>query len=141
VLGGLLGGVAFNLLGLELPGALERFAGLIGGAAVPCALFSVGASLRAYRLVGALPPAALMVALKLAVQPLIVWALATFVFDVPPLWAKVAILLGALPVGVNVYLFAVRYDAGQAESASAILLSSVLSVATLALVLLWLGPA
>jgi predicted permease len=141
VLGGLLGGVAFNLLGLELPGALERFAGLIGGAAVPCALFSVGASLRAYRLVGALPPAALMVALKLAVQPLIVWALATFVFDVPPLWAKVAILLAALPVGVNVYLFAVRYDAGQAESASAILLSSVLSVATLALVLLWLGPA
>ncbi len=59
----------------------------------------------------------------------------------PPLWAKVAILLAALPVGVNVYLFAVRYDAGQAESASAILLSSVLSLASLALVLLWLGPA
>jgi malonate transporter and related proteins len=82
-----------------------------------------------------------MVALKLAVQPLIVWALATHVFGVPPLWAKVAILLAALPVGVNAYLFAVRYDAGQAESASAILLSSVLSLASLALVLLWLGPA
>jgi malonate transporter and related proteins len=141
VLWGLLGGIAFNLAGLSLPGTLERFAALIGGAAVPCALFSVGASLRAYRLKGALPPAALMVALKLVAQPLIVWALVTFVFAVPPLWGKVAVLLAALPVGVNVYLFAVRYDAGQAESASAILLSSVLSVATLALVLLWLGPA
>ena len=107
---------------------------------MPCALFSVGASLRAYRLKGALPPAALMVALKLVAHPLIVWALVSFVFAVPPLWAKVAVLLAALPVGVNVYLFAVRYDAGQAESASAILLSSVLSVATLPLVLLWLGP-
>jgi malonate transporter and related proteins len=141
VLWGLLGGIAFNLAGLELPGLVERFAGLVGGAAVPCALFSVGASLRAYRLRGALPPAVLMVALKLVAHPLIVWALVSLVFAVPPLWAKVAILLAALPVGVNVYLFAVRYDAGQAESASAILLSSVLSVATLALVLLWLGPA
>ena len=140
MLWGLLLGIACNLAGLTLPGTLERFAALIAGAAVPCALFSVGASLRAYRLKGALAPAALMVALKLGLQPLIVWALARFVFAVPLLWAKVAILLAALPVGVNVYLFAVRYDAGQAESASAILLSSVLSVATLAVVLLWLGP-
>ena len=141
ILWGLLGGIAINLAGLELPGPLEHFMALIGGAAVPCALFSVGASLRAYRVMGALPPAALMVALKLFAHPLIVWALARFVFAVPPLWANVAVLLAALPVGVNVYLFAVRYDAGQAESASAILLSSVLSVATLAIVLLWLGPA
>jgi predicted permease len=141
VLWGMALGIGFSLAGLTLPAAIDRFADMMAGAAVPCALFSVGASLRAYRRVGALPPAALMVALKLVVQPLIVWALATHVFAVPPLWAKVALLLAALPVGVNVYLFAVRYDAGQAESASAILLSSVLSVATLALVLLWLGPA
>jgi predicted permease len=79
-----------------------------------------------------------MVAIKLLVCPLAVWALATFIFEVPPLWAKVAILLAAMPVGVNVYLFGVRYDAGQAESATAILLSSILSVATLSAVLVWL---
>ena len=60
-------------------------------------------------------------------------------FDVPPLWAKVVILLAALPVGVNVYLFAIRYDAGQAESAAAILISSILSIVTLPLLLYWLG--
>ena len=113
----------------------------MAGAAVPCALFSTGASLRAYRIAGALQPALVMVAIKLVVCPLTVWALATLVFDVPPLWAKVAIVLAAMPVGVNVYLFGVRYHAGEAESATAILVSSILSVATLAAVLVWLGAA
>ncbi len=132
-------GIACSLLGLPLPDPVDRFATLLAGAAVPCALFSVGASLRAYRIVGALRPALVMVALKLIVQPLAVWLLAALVFDVPPLWAKVVILIAALPVGVNVYVFATRYEAGQAESAAAILISNVLSVVTLPLVLIWLG--
>ena len=49
----LMAGVAFQALGLTLPTALDRWAGLMAGAAGPCALFSVGASLRAYRLGGA----------------------------------------------------------------------------------------
>lgn len=138
ILWGLLGGIAYNLLGLTLPGAIERWTALVAGAAVPCALFSMGASLRTYRIAGALRVALVMVAIKLVVCPLAVWALATFVFDLPPLWAKVAILLAAMPVGVNVYLFGVRYGVGEAESASAILLSSILSIATLSAALAWL---
>jgi malonate transporter and related proteins len=139
ILWGMVLGIGFGLLGLKLPGAIDRWATMISGAAVPCALFSVGASLRVYRVVGALRPALMMVALKLIGHPLAVWLLATMVFDVPPLWAKVVILLAALPVGVNVYVFAIRYEAGQAESAAAILISSILSVVTLPIVLLWLG--
>jgi hypothetical protein len=139
IIWGMAGGIGFSLLGLRLPDAIDRWAALLAGAAVPCALFSVGASLRAYRIVGALRPALVMVALKLVGQPLAVWLLASLVFDVPPLWAKVVILIAALPVGVNVYVFATRYDAGQAESAAAIVISNILSVVTLPLVLLWLG--
>jgi malonate transporter len=138
ILWGLAGGIACNLLGLRLPAAVARWTELVAGAAVPCALFSTGASLRAYRIAGALPPAVVMVVLKLVVCPLAVWALATVVFDVPPLWARVAIVLAAMPVGVNVYLFGVRYHAGEAETATAIVLSSILSVATLSAVLVWL---
>ena len=138
ILWGLGGGIGFNLLNLSLPAALARWTELVAGAAVPCALFSMGASLRAYRIAGALQPALVMVALKLVVCPLAVWALATLVFEVPLLWAKVAIVLAAMPVGVNVYLFGVRYHAGEAESATAILLSSILSLATLSAVLVWL---
>jgi hypothetical protein len=139
ILWGMAGGIGFGLLGLKLPGAIDRWATMITGAAVPCALFSVGASLRAYRIVGALRPALMIVVLKLIGQPLAVWLLAVMVFDVPPLWAKVVILIAALPVGVNVYVFATRYEAGQAESAAAILISSILSVVTLPIILLWLG--
>ncbi len=139
ILWGLVCGVAYSAAGFELPLVLDRFTLLIAGAAAPCALFSVGASLRAYRIGGALAPALIMVGNKLLLHPLIVWTLASHVFQVPPLWTKVATLIAALPVGVNVYLFAARYRAGEAESAAAILLSSILSVVTVALVLLWLG--
>ncbi len=139
VLWGMACGIGFSLAGLKLPDAIDRFANMMAGAAVPCALFSVGASLRAYRIAGALRPALLIVLLKLVAQPLVVWLLATVVFDVPPLWAKVVILLAALPVGVNVYIFASRYEAGQADSAAAIVLSNVFSVVSLPIVLYWLG--
>jgi predicted permease len=139
VLWGMALGIGFSLAGLTLPAAIDGFADMMAGAAVPCALFSVGASLRAYRIVGALRPAVVIVILKLVVHPLAVWLLATMVFDVPPLWAKVVILLAALPVGVNVYVFANRYEAGQAESAAAIVISNICSVVTLPLVLYWLG--
>ena len=119
LLWGMAGGITFNLLDLDMPGPIDRWTALIAGAAVPCALFSVGASLRSYRIAGSLQPALMIVALKLVVHPLAVWLFAVAVFDVPPLWAKVVILLAALPVGVNAYLFGTRYDAGQAESAAA----------------------
>ena len=74
ILWGLAGGIALNLLGLRLPAALARWTELVAGAAVPCALFSTGASLRSYRIAGALQPALVMVALKLVVCPLAVGA-------------------------------------------------------------------
>ena len=80
ILWGLALGIACNLMGLALPAALDRWTELMAGAAVPCALFSTGASLRSYRVAGALRPALLMVALKLVVCPLAVWALAAYIF-------------------------------------------------------------
>jgi predicted permease len=141
ILVALLGGLAFQALGLALPRAIERWAELIGEAAGPCALFSMGASLRAYRIGGALPRAALMLALKLVLLPLLVLVLATRVFTVPPSWVGVAVVTAALPCGVNSYLFAERYKVGQAEIAAAILISTGLSVLTLSLILGWLRPA
>ena len=139
ILGGLLGGIAWNQAGLPMPDVMDAWLQMVAAAAIPCALFSMGASLRAYRILGALPPALTMIVFKLIVHPLVVFALAAYVFAVPPLWTKVAVIIAALPVGVNVYLFGNRYGCGQAEAATAILISSVASVVTLPLLLLWLG--
>jgi predicted permease len=59
----------------------------------------------------------------------------TRVFDVPPLWAMTAVTLAALPAGITPYLFAQRYNACPAGIASAVFLSTVLSVPTLTLLL------
>lgn len=139
ILVALLGGLAFHGLGLTLPHAVDRWAELIGQAAGPCALFSMGASLRAYRIGGAISRAAVMMALKLVLLPFLVWLLATRLFTVEPLWVAVAVITAAMPCGVNSYLFAERYKVGQAESAAAIVVSTALSVVTMSLILAWLG--
>ncbi|HRP97541.1 MAG TPA: AEC family transporter [Rhodocyclaceae bacterium] len=77
----------------------------------------------------------MLVALKTIVHPLLVWLLATRVFDVPPLWTMTAVTLAALPAGITPYLFAQRYNACQATTASAVFLSTVLSVLTLTVLL------
>ena len=43
------------------------------------------------------PPS--LIAGKLLLQPLIVWILATLVFDLEPLWTSVAVLMAGLPTG------------------------------------------
>lgn len=140
IVGGLTLGLVFNLLGLGIPKPLDSIVSTLGAAAVPAATFALGATLARYRIAGALKEAGTLVCIKTIVQPAIVWLLATRVFDVAPLWASVAITMAALPTGINAYLFAERYDHGVATAATAVLLSTGLSIGTLS-VLLFLLPA
>ena len=112
----------------------------LGSAATPCALFALGASLTRYSLGGNLREPAWLVALKTVIHPFIVWLLATQVFDVPPLWVATGVLLAALPAGITPYLFAQRYGACQSTVASAVFLSTLVSVATLSALLFVLRP-
>lgn len=132
-------GVLVNRLGLPLPGLFRDFAQLVGGAAVPCALFATGAALRQFRIGGALPLVAVVVALKGVVHPLLAFTLATQVFALPPLFTAVAVVLATMPVGVNPYLFAARYAVAEAECATAIALSTPLAVVTVSVALIALG--
>jgi predicted permease len=75
-----------------------------------------------------------MVVGKLLVLPSVTFALLSC-FDLDPLWAKVALVMAATPVGVNVYVFAQRYHRLVDHVAVAILISTIVSVSTLAIVL------
>ncbi len=105
--------------------------------ALPCALFAMGGTLTRYHLAGHLKEASLITALRLFVHPILVWLLATHVFGVEPPWVAIAVVIAAMPTGINVYLFAQRYDAGTAIASSAVVLSTTLSFVTLS-ALLWL---
>ncbi len=137
-------GVAWSSTGWELPAAPERFVELIGSAATPCALIAIGLFLAQSAIQNSHSGCAsslvfMIVGLKLLVQPLVTAVLVLWVFDVPRLWAQVAILSAALPVGTGPYMLAQIYHRDAAVSARAILLSTIGSVATISLIIAWIG--
>ena len=50
ILWGIAGGLVLNFLALPLPGMLDQLAAMLGGAALPTALFALGANLSRFRL-------------------------------------------------------------------------------------------
>ena len=129
----LLAGIAYGATGWPLPGPVERFTDLLGGAAAPCALFALGASLTAFSIGGDLKEVLAVTLLKLVLHPLIMAVIAFWVFQLPPLSATVAILTAALPSGANVFILARQYNIYLARAASAVLITTGLSVVTLTL--------
>ncbi|MCG6955958.1 MAG: AEC family transporter, partial [Gemmatimonadetes bacterium] len=135
---GLAVGTLLNLTRVALPAPVDRPLELLGAAAVPCALFAMGAAVAGYPFTGDLRPGTVLSALKLLVHPLVVWAVGLWVLHLDGLWLSVAVMTAAMPSGINVYLFAARYDAAAAVAARTVLLSSLFSVVTLSTLLVLL---
>lgn len=129
----MLGGV-INIFNIPLIKPLEDSITLLSQAAVPAALFVLGASLNKYKIRGNISPALMIVALKMLLLPLIVWFLVFRVFSVDPLWASTALLTAAMPIGISVYVFSQKYQKYEAPIATGIVLSTILSVVTLAVI-------
>ncbi|RXZ32862.1 AEC family transporter [Oxalobacteraceae bacterium CAVE-383] len=134
-------GALWTTGGAPLPDALASMLKLLGAAASPCALVSLGAFLAAGqgKRAEARSSASVLVLLKLVLQPAITWFLAFHVFSMPPAWANAALLLSALPTGTGPYMLAELYRREAAVTSSAILGSTVISLMTLALCLGWIA--
>jgi len=136
---GILVGLLANLGGVTLPGPLDRLTELLSEAALPSALFAMGASLAGHpagsdgRVGGALA------ALKLLVHPLLAWLIAVPLLGLQGVWVQATVLLAAMPTGVNVYLFGARHDAAGPVAARTVLLATVGSVVTISVLLALLG--
>jgi malonate transporter and related proteins len=126
--GSLLAGGLFNLLGFSLYAPLGVMLELLGKAAVPAAIFALGTALTRYHVRGELGVATLLVMLKLLVMPALMWMTMRFVFAVREDWMQTAVILSCMPAGISVYVFARRYQTGEAAAAAAIVLSSLAAV-------------
>jgi len=135
VLLGVIAGAVFNRLGWRLPGALDSLAAFMQNAVTPCALFALGATLTRYRVAGRLTQTAVIIAAKCVAFPLAVWFSCRLLFDIEPLWAAMAALLAAQPVGVNVFIFAERYQTARALATTAVFLSTLFSLISIPLLL------
>jgi malonate transporter and related proteins len=133
-------GILYGLSGVGLPAVVDRTLGFLGQAAPPTALFALGATLSLRKIAGNLGPAAMMVACKLFLHPLVVWLLVTQVIVLEPFWVHAAVIFAAGPVGANVFIFAQHYEAGVESASSAIVISTALAVVTISTLLLILQP-
>jgi malonate transporter len=131
-----LAGVAWHLVGLPIPAALDEVLVLLGSAVVPLCLVLIGVSLAQYGIKGHLHGAALATIGKLLVLPAAVLIVARFGFGLTGLTLAVLVMMAALPVGTNALLFAQRYEVLEAEATAAIVASTFAFVATASL---WLA--
>ncbi len=130
-------GFAFAASGFDLPAPVLGFTTLLGGAATPCALVTIGLFLARQGSFSGRPGTVVrLVALKLLLQPAVTAALAFGIFDMPTLWARSAVLLSALPIGTGPFMLAKRYDREADITSRAILVSTVLSVITISALLM-----
>jgi malonate transporter len=125
-----LGAVA-AAVGAAPPGPLDRFLGLLGGAAAPTALFALGGALALQRIDRATALAATAItAAKLVAAPLLAWFVLAHLLRVEPFWVRAGVLLAALPPAGNVYVVAQRYAADADRISAAIALSTTVGVVT-----------
>ncbi len=133
-------GIAVNLCGIGLGGPVRHFTALLGDAASPCALVTIGLFLA--ETAGRPAPAgavARLVAAKLLLQPALTALLAFAVFRMPLLWAQSAVLIAALPTGTGPFMLARLYGREADVASRATLVSTVLSLATVSALLAWIG--
>ena len=125
---GLVLGLIFNLFSIPIPTAVDTTIEIISRAALPSALIVLGASLATYKIAGHVSEVWTIIGLKMVVQPLLVWLLAFVVFDLNPLWGAVAVMSAGMPVGINAYMMAQKYQVCLESMSTAVLLSSILAI-------------
>jgi predicted permease len=136
---GIFAGIAWRFSGLGFSGMPADLVQTIGATAGPLALISIGLSLNKYGIKGNLKQASALAGLSLVALPVVVYFLSYYVFALPPLWLKVAVLGAALPTGVNAYLFASHFKVAEGLATNTIILTIISSLATLSFWLWFLG--
>ena len=127
---------AWRILALPVPDALHRLLAMLGAAAPPLALFCLGASLPRLTGLSVLAEASATAVLKLVVLPAVVW-LAGRAMGIGGLPLAVSVVTAGMPTGANAFLLA-RRSAGLADaSAGSVVLTTLLSIASLTVLLLW----
>jgi len=135
-----LAGLAWAQSGLGLAPPVDKFLALLGGSATPCALVAVGLQVAQ---TGQRFPAGLVLwftFLKLIVHPALAWLIAVPLLHLPPIGVATVVLMSATPTGSSAFVLARLYDREVAACSGAVLVSTLLSFATLSLLLAWFTP-
>ncbi|MEV4612616.1 AEC family transporter [Kitasatospora sp. NPDC049258] len=136
-------GALLSATGWTLPPTLARPGELLGAAAVPTALVTLGMSLHGRRdraTAGRRAEVGVTVLLKTLVQPLAALAVGALLLHLPRPQLLAVVLCSALPTAQNAFVYAREYGLSTALARDSVLSSTLVSMATLSLVYWTLGP-
>ena len=134
IVASILAGTLWGFAGIPLPAFVDVPLEMLGHGAVTLSLFALGMGLAEYKIRDGLNQSFAICAIKLGVQPLVVWLLAR-ALGLPPLETQAVTLLASLAMGINVYMMAQQFRSMQGPVAAGLVLSVLLSSVTTPLVL------
>ncbi len=134
VVSAILVGTAWGFTEVPLPGVLAQTLELISHAAVPLSLIALGMGLAEYPITEGWRTSAAICAVKLAVQPAVVFVIARWL-KLGQLETQVVVMLAALPVGANVYLMSRQFNTLGGPVASSLVISTAIAAATTPVIL------
>jgi len=129
--------LALVAVGFEPPDPFDATLDLIGQATSAVALFASGLIIARFRVTLGIEPIALAV-IKNVAQPAAMIGIAA-VLGITGVARSEAVILTAMPASVVGPMFAVRYGSYESESASTLIASTVLSIATMVAAVLLFG--
>ena len=123
---------------VSMPGAIQTLLDMLAPAAIPVALFCLGASLQFAKTTIALSELAWMMIVKLCIHPALTLA-AFWLLDVKdPIWFATTVLLTSLPTGALAHVVALKYDVFEKETSQIVVVTTVFSLASVTLWMSWL---
>ena len=124
--------VVFAIGGWKLPGVITDTIGSIGNITTPGALLVIGISIakQPFRQVLGSPRIYLMTALRLVVQPVLVWFVLHF-FLTDPVLLGVIVVVFAMPTATAVSMLAGEYGADEPSSVQGVFVTTLLSMITI----------
>lgn len=132
-------GAFFNFFSIPITEPVEAALKLIASTGLPAALVAMGMTLTQYKIKNDLSESLMVGSLSLFLQPLIALIITHYIFDIPHELVRTAVVVGAMPPGMNIYIFATMYKKAENLAASALLISTILSIFTISF-WLWLLP-
>jgi len=138
IVASILSGTLFGVSGLPLPAVIDVPLSMIGQAAAPLALIALGMGMAEFGVRDGWKISVAICAVKLLLQPLVVWGLARLL-GLPPMESQVVVLLGSIAVGANVYLMSRQFKVLEGPVAGSLVLSTGLAALSTPLVLTLIG--
>ncbi|ADO43537.1 AEC family transporter [Ketogulonicigenium vulgare] len=135
---GVLAGVVVNVLNIPIYHTIGEAMDLIGRAAVPAALFGLGAVLYRLRPEGDMRLILMVSAISLGLHPVLTYLFGQS-FGMTGVALNTMVLTAAMAPGVNAYLFADMYGVGRRVNASSVLIATTISILSLPIWIIVMG--